>query len=396
MTGLPSPAGHPVHGHLGRWGTEPLALLEEGAALGPTFELRLPRSPAVVGTSPTWNRFVLREGETFVARRSLVTLVPHLRGGIITTDAPDHRPRRVVLEPRYRDVGHLRERVRDAVRALEPGDEFDGLEWALRVVPAMLNAALFSGRFPTDLLATYLHPLEQGMPAALVPRPRARHAVRRELARQLRLRRDDPSVDDLAAGLAHVPGAVEELRVGLAAGFDTSAHTLAWALWYLGTHPDWQTPERRRAAIDEVLRLHPAGFIGSRRVARDTEFEGTPLPAGTLVFYSPMLTHRRPELWTEPDRFDPTRFEAGIRAWTYIPFSAGQRTCLGTHLARLMLDEALDVVLQRPLHAVDGDPTPVAAVTIAPRGPLRLRRAPHHTAIPSNGATLRLDESQRP
>ncbi|MBS3939417.1 MAG: cytochrome P450, partial [Actinobacteria bacterium] len=252
MTRLPSPAGHPVHGHLGRWGTEPLALLLEGADLGPLFELRLPRSPAVVGTSPAWNRFVLRDGETFVARRSIVALVPHLRGGIIVTDAPQHRPRRVVLEPRYRDVNHLRSRVRDAARALVPGDEFDGLAWALEAIPALLNAALFSGGFPEDLLAHYLHPLEQGMPAALIPRPVARRAVRKELARQLRLRRDDPSIDDLAAGFAHVPGAVEELRVGLAAGFDTSAHTLAWALWYLGAHPDWQAPERRRAAVDEV------------------------------------------------------------------------------------------------------------------------------------------------
>ena len=271
MTGLPSPAGHPLHGHLGRWGTEPLALLEEGAALGPLFQLRLPRRPAVVGTSPAWNRFVLRDGDTFVARRSMAALVPHLRGGIITTDAPQHRPRRVVLEPRYRHVDHLRSRVRDAVRAVAPADEFDGLAWALRAVPAMLNAALFSGRFPADLLAHYLHPLEQGMPSALVPRPLARRAVRRELTRQLRLRRDDPSIDDLAAGFAHVPGAVEELRVGLAAGFDTSAHTLAWALWYLGRHPDWQTADRRRPAVDEVLRLHPqgsSGRVGSRTTPR--------------------------------------------------------------------------------------------------------------------------------
>lgn len=388
-TGLPSPAGHPVHGHLGRWGTEPLALLEEGSELGPLFELRLPRKAAVVGTSPAWNRFVLRDGETFVARRSMAALIPHLAGGIIVTDAPVHRPRRQVLEPRFRDVERLRARVRGAVEALDPPTSFDGLAWSLQAVPAMLNAALFSGSFPDDLLAAYLHPLEQGMPAALVPRPGPRRAVRRELAAQLRRREHDPQADDLAAALATVPGAVEELRVGLAAGFDTSAHTLAWALWYLAAHPAWQPAERRRQAVDEVLRLHPPGFIGSRRVARATEFEGVRLPVGTLVFYSPMLTHRRPELWRDPDTFDPRRFDAGFRAWTYIPFSAGQRTCLGTHLARLMLDEALDVVLQRPLRAVDGDPSPTAAVTIAPRGPLRLHRDPAAGGPRSN-------ESDRP
>jgi cytochrome P450 len=113
-----------------------------------------------------------------------------------------------------------------------------------------------------------------------------------------------------------------------------------------------------------------------------------------MVFYSPMLTHRRPELWHEPERFDPGRFAGGIKAWTYIPFSAGQRTCLGTHLARLMLDEALDVILSRPLHAVSGDPSPTAAVTIAPRGPLTLRRGRvggHGDALPPG-----TNESDRP
>ncbi|MFA9445381.1 cytochrome P450 [Egicoccus sp. AB-alg6-2] len=394
-TDLPSPVGHPVHGHLGRWGTEPIALLEEGAALGPVFELRLPRRPALVGSSPAWNRFVLRDGDTFVARRSMAALVPHLRGGIITTDAPAHRPRRVVLEPRYRDVDGLRARVRASLDSVAPPDEFDALQWAMRAVPVMLNAALFSGRFPPSLLATYLHPLEQGMPHALLPRPRARRAVRRELARQLQRRRKEPGTDDLAAAMAGVPGAVEELRVGLAAGFDTSAHTLAWALWYLASYPEWQPQSRRRAAVDEVLRLHPPGFIGSRRVARNTTFEDVPLRAGTLVFYSPLLTHRRPELWTHPDRFDPTRFETGIRAWTYIPFGAGQRTCLGTHLARLMLDEAIDLVLQRPLHAGHGDPSPVAAVTIAPRGPLPVIRG-RVAATTDVGATTGPAESRRP
>lgn len=380
---LPSPAAHAVWGHLGRFGTDPLGLLREGAELGPLFELRLPRRPAIVGSTPAWNRFVLRDLDTFRSRGSLPSLIPHLAGGVILTDAPAHRPRREQLDTPFRDVEGLRRRVRAAVDARVPSGRFEALGWAIETVKAMLNAAMFSERFPARLLNDYLRPLEEGMPSALIPRPLTRRAVRRELATQLRMRRDQPDGaggGDLAAALVEVPGAAEELRIGLAAGFDTTAHTLAWCLWYLGGHRQWQRPDRRRAAVDEVLRLHPPGFLSSRKTAADTDFDGLTIPRGTLVFTSPLLTNRRPELWDAPDRFDPSRFERGVRAWSYLPFSAGPRTCLGVHLARLMVDEALDAVLQQPLQALDGDPAPHAAVTIAPTGPLHLIRGRAATA----------------
>jgi cytochrome P450 len=368
---------HPVWGHLGRFGTDPLALLREGAELGPLFELRLPRRPAVVGVTPAWNRFVLRDLETFRSRGSLPRLVPHLAGGVVLTDAPGHRSRREQLDRPFRDVEGLRDRVRTAVAARVPRGSFEALGWSVETVKVMLNAAMFSGRFPTGLLDDYLRPLEQGVPSALVPRPLARRAVRRELAAQLASRREHPDEaggGDLASALVGLPGAVEELRVGLAAGFDTTAHTLAWCLWYLGSDVRWQHPDRRRNAVDEVLRLHPPGFLSSRRTAVTTAFDGVVIPRGTHVFTSPWLTNRHPELWDEPDRFDPSRFERGVRGWSYLPFSAGPRTCLGVHLARLMIDEALDAVLQQPLRAVGGDPSPHAGVTIAPTGPLHLVR----------------------
>jgi cytochrome P450 len=397
---LPSPGAHPVWGHLGRFGTDPVALLREGAALGPLFELRLPRRPAIVGSTPAWNRFVLRDTATFRSRGSLPTLVPHLAGGVILTDAPAHRTRRAQLDGPFRDVEGLRQRVRAAVEPRVPTGEFEALGWAIATVKVMLNAAMFSGRFPPALLDDYLRPLEQGMPSALIPRPLARRAVRRELVAQLQERRAHPTgahgSGDLAAALAPVPGAVEELRVGLAAGFDTTAHTLAWCLWYLGREPEWQHPDRRRAAVDEVLRLHPPGFLSSRKTADTTVFEGITIPRGTHVFASPLLTNRCPELWDEPDRFDPTRFERGVRGWSYLPFSAGPRTCLGAHLARLLLDEALDAVLQQPLRSLRGDPSPHAGVTIAPTGPLHVLRGRPPTQQSPTPPTQVSDPGARP
>jgi hypothetical protein len=61
-----------------------------------------------------------------------------------------------------------------------------------------------------------------------------------------------------------------------------------------------------------------------------------------MVLYSPLMTHRDPDLWPDPTAFRPDRFAGGRPAWAYVPFSAGRRTCLGAHLANYMLRVALD------------------------------------------------------
>ena len=63
--------------------------------------------------------------------------------------------------------------------------------------------------------------------------------------------------------------------------------------------------------------------------------------AGPLVLYSPYLTHRDPQLWSDPLQFRPERFDAAIPAWGFIPFAAGERTCLGRAYARLVLEVVL-------------------------------------------------------
>jgi len=60
-----------------------------------------------------------------------------------------------------------------------------------------------------------------------------------------------------------------------------------------------------------------------------------------LVLYSPYLTHRDPGLWTDPLSFRPERFAGGTAAWSFIPFAAGERTCLGRSFAQLVLGTVL-------------------------------------------------------
>ncbi len=368
---FPAPKTQPGVGHLGRWGRAPLPLLEEGAALGPVFRLQLWR-PTVVGYSPDWNRFVLGDVRTFRSKGSMSGLSPYLGAGVVRTDEPDHRPRRRELNPHFthRSVQDLRPCIADiAVRRLPLGP-FDAVAWAAATVREILAATFFGGLFPPRLLAQFLRPLDRALPAPLLRRPLLFYRMNRALAHALAIA---PS-GTLGAALWELPGGLEEARVALSAGYDTTAHTLAWLLFHAAGHPRWCEPDMREAVIDEVLRLYPAGWLGSRRCAENTAFAGVTIAAGTLVLYSPYLTHRDPTLWKEPLSFQPGRFADPLPPWGYIPFAAGERTCLGRPLARLILDSVLSAFAGSQLDHVQGDPRPRAAITLAPAEPLLLRR----------------------
>lgn len=67
------------------------------------------------------------------------------------------------------------------------------------------------------------------------------------------------------------------------------------------------------------------------------EIGGYLFPARSLIFISPWVIHRRPDLWPEPLRFDPDRFtpeaEAGRAREAWLPFSGGPRVCIGNHFS---------------------------------------------------------------
>jgi cytochrome P450 len=356
-------------GHLGRWGRDPLALLEEGAALGPVFGLRLWRT-AVVGYSSDWNRFVLGDLSTFRSRGSLSGLSPHLAAGVVQSDGLEHRERRRELNPTFarRRLLALAPVIHSTVQADQPDGPFEAGQWASAVLRHILSTVFFDDRLPPGLLESFLSPLDQALPQPFLRRPvlfaRLNAALRRVL----------PNLppDCLGAAFRDMAGGVDEVRVAISAAYDTTAHTLAWVLYHAAMEPDLMAPDRRDDLVNEVLRLYPAGWLGSRRCATDTSFESVILKRGTLVMYSPYLTHRDPDQWADPLAFRPDRFRDPLPAWGYIPFAAGERSCLGSSLARLILTTAIEVFATGRLSLVSGDPRPRAGITLAPAGPLHL------------------------
>jgi cytochrome P450 len=134
----------------------------------------------------------------------------------------------------------------------------------------------------------------------------------------------------------------------LGAGTDTTRHQLAAAVDLLCDHPDqWallgEQPELVPRAVDEVMRYRPFGFGLTRIATEDVELAGVRIPAGTIVLANTAAANRDPAAFSDPDRFDITR----DNTVGTLSFGNGAHYCLGSHLARLELAQALTVMTQR-------------------------------------------------
>lgn len=90
-------------------------------------------------------------------------------------------------------------------------------------------------------------------------------------------------------------------------------------------------------AFKESMRMRPPVPSIPRRATRDFTFGGYAIPAGTLVGINPLYTHHMPDIWPDPETFDPMRFtdeaQRTRHRFAYVPFSGGAHMCLGLHFA---------------------------------------------------------------
>jgi cytochrome P450 len=366
---LPQPRTAWGVGHLSRWSGDPLGLIEEGARLGPVFRLRLWR-PAVLGYSPDWNRFVLSDIRTFRSKGSMSDLSPYLNTGVVQLGAPEHRRRRQELNPAFThgSVRALTGQIADVAARRLPSGPFDAVAWSAALMREILQVTVLGGQVRAELLAAFLDPLDRALPAPFLRRPRLFRRMNQAMLDCITHAPDGT----MASAFRDLPNGPEELRVAVSAGYDTTAHTLAWLLGHVAEQPDLLTTHPQSAVINEVLRLYPAGWVGSRRCTADAEYRGHRIRRGSLVLYSPYLTHRDPQLWPDPLSFRPERFAGGTAAWSFIPFAAGERTCLGRSFAQLVLSTVLDVMAGHDLRFIAGSMRPRTGITLRPAGPLYL------------------------
>jgi cytochrome P450 len=196
-------------------------------------------------------------------------------------------------------------------------------------------------------------------------------------------RRRQPA-DDLVSHMLHAPDpaggpGLSEVEVRdqvfpfLLAGSDQPATQMAFILHLLGNHPDAQRAVQDEvdavlggrsmtaadvdaltvtvAAIKESMRLYPSAYALPRSVEKDEDCRGYRIPAGVQAVCAPWATHRHPDFWDDPERFDPARFspeaERDRHPFAYFAFGGGPHGCLGMHLAMLEMVVVTATLLQR-------------------------------------------------
>ncbi len=187
----------------------------------------------------------------------------------------------------------------------------------------------------------------------------------------------------------------------LAAGHETTALALTWALYLVALDPEVQLRARVQAqdvlgdrgataedvpklgyvkqVVQEAMRLYPPVGLMTRTARDHDTLAGRPVRPGQTVILPLYALHRNRLLWDEPDRFDPERFASeAVKArhrYAYLPFGAGPRICIGMAFAYVETVVILSTLLARfDFRLIEGvDPKPEMILTLRPRGGLRLR-----------------------
>jgi cytochrome P450 len=150
----------------------------------------------------------------------------------------------------------------------------------------------------------------------------------------------------------------------LMTGTDTTRNQLAAAVQVFCEHPDqWallrDRPELAGKAVEEAMRYSPVIFTTMRTAVEDVELGGFTIPAGTLVIANTAAANRDPGVYPDPDRFDITRENAAAM----LTFGGGIHYCLGAHLARIELAEALTTMARRMPNLRISNPVPWKSIT---------------------------------
>jgi cytochrome P450 len=195
----------------------------------------------------------------------------------------------------------------------------------------------------------------------------------------------------------------EELRdqmvTLLLTGHETTATGLSWIFHRLTTHPAVLKTLREQlrgasgepeklmglpyldGVINETFRLNPVAVIVGRIVKSPMTLGGRDLPAGVMITPCIYLIHRSPDLWPDPEKFDPDRFARSHPApWEFLPFGGGGRRCLGAAFAMYEIKQILGHVLE--------------SITVRPAANYSAKMVRQgNTLRPSEGLPLIVEES---
>ena len=195
----------------------------------------------------------------------------------------------------------------------------------------------------------------------------------------------------------------DNLLTFIVAGHETTALTLAWALYLCAFDPEVQDRAGAEAQaagpiitaahlprlpyiqqiVQETLRLYPPAAFLSRTARVADTLGGREIRPGDTVMLPIYALHRHRLLWDNPDAFDPDRFAPGVERdrFAFLPFGAGPRICIGANFALQEAAIILATLLARFRFAlVPGHgPRPRMVLTLRPEGGVRLTATPRQS-----------------
>jgi cytochrome P450 len=376
-----------------------------------------------------------------------VFLRPLLGDGLLTSERENHTRQRRLIAPAFtlkRIAAYattMGERAKQMLDGLKDGERLDASELTMRLTLEIVGKTLFDaevgsdaeavGDAITEVMQNTIKTLSSILPVPpKVPTPRnlrsrrAREKLDAIIYRLIAARRASPGdrgdVLSILLAARDEDGTTmtdeqvrDEAMTLFLAGHETTANALAWAIYLLAKHPTVRTRAEQECAhlvgrkepvgyddlkalpytmaiLKETMRLYPPVYVMGRRAARDVvvhsdEDEGGEIliEKNTNLLVNVLGIHRRPELYPDPDRFDPERFlgdrEKQLPKCGYMPFGDGPRVCIGNHfalmeghiiLATLLASRRLD--LQRPMDRIGSEPL----ITLRPRGGVPVRVTP--------------------
>jgi cytochrome P450 len=355
--------------------TEPFVITFPG--LGPVYFTATVDGTREILSAP-------REGSSAPAPNPIEPIVGP--NSVILTSGEHHSRTRQLLQPPFRGsqtdtrANCVAQSVIEETRSWQPGDRIRlhtvsqsiTLRIIIRVVLGDTSDALYDHCM--NVVAALMN--ANTAPLMLMPQLRKDFMGRGPWARLLRLRaefdelidsfveerRADPGIagdDVLSHLLAEADGSGtpldyddlrQQLRSLIAAGHDTTAAALAWALYYVHRVPGVRervmaglagasgnpTPQEMAnlpylsAVVSETLRMHPAVPIVLRRLEEPRTIASVERKPGDVIGIAVPALHFNPRLWPDPDEFRPERFlEHHPPQFGYLPFGGGYRRCIG-------------------------------------------------------------------
>lgn len=398
----------PIVGHMIKFAKNPfLFLMRLREALGEIGEFRMFHQEMVFLSGPEANEAFFRAPDEQLDQSAAYKVMTPIFGKGVVFDAPQHKKDQQLkmLMPVLRDKPMrtysqvIVKEVEDMIADWGESGELDLLEFMKQLTIYTSSHCLLGKEFRFELneeFAQIYHDLEQGMtPLAFVfpylPLPlfkrRDRARVRiEELVTEIIAKRQqsnethedafqllmDATYDDGSKLSAHE---ITGMLVGtIFAGHHTTAGTAAWVLIELTRRPELTTSVLKELdqlfgadgevtfqslreiphlenVIKETLRLHPPLIFLIRKVAKDFVYKNFFVKAGKYVCVSPRVSHRIPEIFPNPEHFDPERYSPerneDAQPFSWIAFGGGRHKCTGNAFAMLQLKAIFSILLRR-------------------------------------------------